>query len=329
MRRLITLVLILVVTFGIAGCTQTSGEVGKQGAPRQEGEGFVVGVTCYSTATVFSRNAREKVHEMITAMGGTYIDNVADDIVGRTDTIDTFVAQGVDAIIFIVGDVVECAPNILAAKEKGIVLGSCDAGIVEGIDIYTSSDNYLIGEEVVAALIERMGGTGDIVQICNDAGSMDRRRKGGAADVIAQNDGVTIKWDMSYAWPDYFPDVKNKMEALLQSAGPEINGVFGTFDGVGLAALQAIREAGLEAQIPIVGVDGDPQALNEIRNPESAFYATVIQSWDDCAEICVREVFRALEGETLSTDQILVPGILVTKDNVKEIYKQYPELFEK
>jgi ABC-type sugar transport system substrate-binding protein len=293
-----------------------------------EAEPFVVGITTFSTATVFSRNAREVLKTKITEKGGEYIDNVATDTLSRTDAIDNFVAQGVDAIILLSGDVSECEESLNAAKEKGIAIGSCDAGFVDAVDIYTSSDNYAIGEQVVGALVDAMGGSGKVLQIYNDVGSMDRKRKGGAADIVAQNENVSIEYQMVYAWPDYFDDIKSKMEAIILSDGKDINGVFATFDGVGLAALQAVREAGLEAQMPIVGVDGEPEALNEIADPDSAYAATVIQSWDDCAGVCVNEIFNKLNGNELSTNQILVPGILVTKENVAEIKSEYPELFE-
>ena len=77
------------------------------------------------------------------------------------------------------------------------------------------------------------------------------------------------------------------------------------------------------------GVDGEAEALNEIAKPDSAYYATVIQSWDDCGGVCVNEIFNALKGGTISSSQIYVPGILVTKKNVAGIQSQYPELFEK
>lgn len=321
MKRAITLVLVVLLAFSTFACTA------KTPAAAEKGE-FVVGITTFSTATVFSRNAREVLKTKITEKGGTYIDNVATDTLSRADAIDNFISQGVDAIILLSGDVSECEENLKAAKEAGIIIGSCDGGFVDSVDIYTSSDNYAIGEQVVGALIEKMGKTGSILQIYNDVGSMDRRRKGGAADVIAQNPDVSIDFNMVYAWPEYYDDIKSKMESIILSNGSEINGVFATFDGVGLAALQAIREAGLEAQIPVVGVDGDPEALNEIADPNSAYYATVIQSWDDCAGVCVNEIFNKLNGGEISTSQITVPGILVTKLNVEEIKAAYPELFE-
>lgn len=326
MKRLLALILATLMLFSLAACAQKTEPTPGSNNPGEKE--FVIALTTHSTATVFSRNAREVLKKKVTEMGGKYIDNVATDTMSRTEAIENFISQGVDAIILLSGDVSECEESLNEAKKKGIVIGSCDAGFVDAVDIYTSSDNYSIGEQVVSALVDKMGKKGNILQIYNDIGSMDRKRKGGAADIVSQNSDVKIAYQMVYAWPDYFPDIKSKMEAQILSSGNDINGVFATFDGVGLAALQAIREAGLESKMPIVGVDGEPEALKEIADPNSAYYATVIQSWDDTAGICVNEVFNKLKGNELSTNQIQVPGILVTKENVQEIKAQYPELFE-
>lgn len=318
MKRALSIILVLIMTLTLVSCSKNA----------KKDDSFVVGITTFSTTTVFSRNAREVLKNEITEHGGTYIDNVATDTISRDDAVNNFVSQGVDAIILLSGDVSECEESLQAASDAGILIGSCDAGYIDCVDIYTSSDNYAIGEQVVGALSEAMGGEGKILQIYNDVGSMDRKRKGGAADVVAQNEKLSIDYNMVYAWPDYYDDIKSKMEAIILSDGSEINGIFATFDGVGLAALQAVREAELESKMPIVGVDGETEALNEIADPDSAYYATVIQSWDDCGGVCVNEIFNALNGGSISSSQIYVPGILVTKKNVAEIQSQYPELFE-
>lgn len=318
MKKVLALLLAVITLAAMFGCDSNGS--GK-------GDKFKIGITTFSTATVFSRNAREVLKKEISTRGGEYVDNVATDALSRTEAIENFVSQDVDAIILLSGDVSECEASLKAAHDAGIIIGSCDAGYVDCVDIYTSSDNYAIGEQVVKALVEKIG-KGRILQIFNDIGSMDRRRKGGAADVIAQNPDVSIDYNMVYAWPEYYDDIKSKTEAILLSDGDKINGVFATFDGVGLAALQAIREAKMEDRMPIVGVDGDPEALNEIADPNSAYYATVIQSWDDCAGVCVNEIFNKLNGGTISTSQITVPGILVTKKNVAQLKVDYPELFK-
>ena len=243
MKRVLAFVLAAMMMIGMAACSNTPQNGDNSTASTNStasGESFVVGITTFSTSTVFSRNAREVLKSEITAKGGTYIDNVATDTLSRADAIDT--------IILLSGDVSECEENLKAAKDAGILIGSCDAGYVDCVDIYVSSDNYAIGEQVGGALVEKMGKTGKILQIYNDIGSMDRKRKGGLADIISQNENVSVAYEMVYAWPDYYDDIKSKMEAIILSDGDKINGVFATFDGVGLAALQAVREAGLKTR---------------------------------------------------------------------------------
>jgi len=110
------------------------------------------------------------------------------------------------------------------------------------------------------------------------------------------------------------------MEAVLQ-ANPnpgDIVGVFATFDGVGVAAAQAIREAGLQDHIAVVGVDGDPEAYKEMKREDSPFIATMAQDPDTMARTCVDKVFDLLNGKKLEERHIYIPGMLITKDNIPE-----------
>ena len=149
MKRIISLALVIIMALSLVACA-----AGTTPAAGKADDKYVVGITTFSTATVFSRNAREVLKTQIEAKGGTCIDNVATDTLSRADAIDNFISQGVDAIILLSGDVSECEENLKAASEAGILIGSCDAGYVDCVDIYTSSDNYAIGEQVVGALVE-------------------------------------------------------------------------------------------------------------------------------------------------------------------------------
>lgn len=317
MKKVLSVLFILVVAFALFA------------EGRTESNKFVVGITTYSTETVFSRNARECLKEYITAAGGRYIDNVATNHLDRATAVENFIAQGVDAIILLSGDVAEVEETLKEARSKGIVLGSCDGGIVDCIDIYASSDNFKIGQQVVTELMKAMNMKGNILKIYSNNGSMDRARQAGGADVLSipvkKGGGeCEIKYLLHYIWPDYFEDCKQRTAAFLL-ANDDIDGIFATFDGVGLAALQAVKESG--KTIPVVGVDGDPEALNEIADPDSCFVATVIQSWTACAQVVVDNIFSKLNGGNIALQSVQVPGILVTKENVLEVKAKYPDLF--
>ncbi len=185
------------------------------------------------------------------------------------------------------------APALIEAKKQGIIIGSMDSGgDAEFVDVLVESDNHKLGEEAARKLVELMGDKGNVVEIYNDVGAMIRARREAANKVFDEFEDVDVKVGFVYTWPDFFPDAKSKMEAVLQ-ANPnpgDISGVFATFDGVGIAAASAIREAGLQDSIAIVGIDGDPEAYEEMQKPDSPFKATMAQDPDTMARICVDQL---------------------------------------
>ena len=141
-------------------------------------------------------------------------------------------------------------------------------------------------------------------------------------EVMKNYPDVKIEAGFVYAWPDYFPDGKAKMEAILQSnPNPgDISAVYATFDGVGLAAAQAIKEAGLQDHIVVVGIDGDPEAYKEMKQSNSPFKATLAQDPETMARTAVDQVFELLKGNTIPERHIYIPGKLITKKNIPAEY---------
>lgn len=285
-----------------------------------EEETFTIGINNFGQANFFARIGREALIDQIEKNGGKVISTVNADVPGRVASIENMIAQGVDAIIIQEGDIGELSSACLEAKKKGIIIASMDSGDQDFVDVFVESDNTELGTKSAEYLMEHIGGKGNIVEIINDAGAMIRTRKDAMHKVVEANPDVTIKSSFVYAWPDFFPDTKAKMEAVLQ-ANPnpgDIVGVFATFDGVGVAAAQAIREAGLQEHIAVVGVDGDPEAYKEMKREDSPFIATMAQDPDTMARTCVDRVFDLLNGKELEERHIYIPGKLITKDNIPE-----------
>jgi len=312
MKKLLLLLCLalLATTLVFAGGQKEEAEV--------EEEVFTIGINNFGQANFFARIGRESMMDQIKKNGGKVISTVTADVPSRIAAIENMVTQGVDAIIIEEGDINQAAPPLIEAKKKGIIIGSMDAGDADFVDVFVESDNDQLGRASAEALMEAIGYEGKIVEIFNDAGSMIRVRKNAMHEVVAKYPDVSVEWGFVYAWPDYLPDVKAKMEALIQ-AHPEpgeIDGVFATFDGAGLGAAQAIWEAGLEDYIKITGVDGDPEAYKEMRKEGSPFAATLAQDPETIARTVVDKVFELLNGKTLEERHIYIPGILITKDNI-------------
>jgi ribose transport system substrate-binding protein len=279
---------------------------------------FTVGINNFGQANFFARIGRDAMIDQIQKNGGKVVSSVTADVPSRLSAIESFISQKVDAIIIEEGDINQVAPPLVQAKKNGIIIGSMDSGDADFVSVFVESDNTQLGTKSAEKLMEFMGHKGKLVEIYNDAGSMIRVRKNAMHDVVAKNPGAEVAYGFVYAWPDFLPDAKAKLEAILQAHPKpgEISGVFATFDGVGVAAAQAIREAGLQEYISVTGVDGDPEAYKEMRKADSPFKATLAQDPDTIARTVVDRVFDLLNGKTIENRHIYVPGKLVTKENV-------------
>lgn len=285
---------------------------------------FKVGINNFGQANFFARIGRESLIDEVKILGGTPIATVTASVPERINAIENYISMGVDAIIIQEGDIKMVAPALEEAKKQGIIIASMDAGTADFVDIVVESNNWVMGAIAATELMHRIDGKGKVVEIFNDLGQMIRMRRKELHAVITEYPGVEIAAGFTYAWPDFFPDAKSKMEAVLQ-AQPDIVGVFATFDGVGVAAAQAIREAGLQDQIAVVGIDGDPQAYDEMRKPGSPFKATVAQDPDTMARIAVRIVFKLLNGEEVPRRHVYISAKLVTIENLPEPGKRFPD----
>ena len=324
MKKFLAFVLLITTLFTLAACTPTAAPSTQ--APAAEGnttsetttKGCKVGINNFGVANFFARAGKAALEDELKKLGCEVVATVTADVSSRTAAIENMISQGVDAIIIEEGDVNEVAPALKEAKAAGIIIGSMDGGTADFIDIYVSSDNNNLGTVVSEIMVEKIGGKGNIVEIINDAGSMIRARKDAMHAVIANYPDIKITDSLVYSWPDYYPDIKSKMESILQ-ANPnpgDIVAVFASFDGVGIAAADAIREAGRQDEIVIVGIDGDPDAYAEMRKADSPFIATMAQDPDTIARETVRRVIALLNGETFTDKVMYIPGILITKDNV-------------
>jgi hypothetical protein len=81
--------------------------------------------------------------------------------------------------------------------------------------------------------------------------------------------------------------------------------------------------------LPIVGVDGEPEALRKLQIPTAHTMQLLFRAGDDTAAICVNEVFNKLNGNELSTksDSGARYPCNEGKCSRDQSYK-YPDLFE-
>jgi len=106
-------------------------------------------------------------------------------------------------------------------------------------------------------------------------------------------------------------------------ANPDLQLIVCGNDNMGIGALSAVQEAGLEEQISIIGFDAVSEALNLVESGE--FLGTVAQYPAVMGQMGVEAMLKVLKGEEvpLYTD---TGCALVTKENVAE-FKEYVAQF--
>ncbi len=104
------------------------------------------------------------------------------------------------------------------------------------------------------------------------------------------------------------------MENIL-TGNPNIRAVFASNDNMALGAVEAIKNAGLDGQIMVVGFDANPDAAAAVLAGDMA--ATVAQNPTNMGALGVESVLKLINGETL--DPVIDTGtVLVTAENAAD-----------
>jgi len=188
---------------------------------------------------------------------------------------------------------------------------------------HISFDGRVSGLEVSNALFDAMGGEGGIIAI---QGILDnvasQQRYEGLTNALADASGIELLDTQTANWSR--SEALTVTQTLLAKHGDKIKGIWAANDEMALGALEALRAAGLEGTIPIVGFDAVPQALDEIKSGTSGYVASVSSDafWQGGAALSL--AYKAAIGEidvsSLSHDERAFYGtqIIVTKDNVED-----------
>ena len=180
---------------------------------------------------------------------------------------------------------------------------------------------------VAEVLFKEMGGEGGIVAlggILSNVPSIERRL--GLEQALAANPGIKLLDFQAADWNE--TKAFEITQAWLTRFGGDIKGVWAANDGMGIGALEALRQEGLAGQVLVTGIDGIDAALDAIKNGE--FAGTV--AWDPLwtGGIGLALGYAVADGkldiakEPHEHREFYGTGILVTKENVESVDEVQP-----
>lgn len=234
----------------------------------------------------------------------------------QADMVDQAIALGVDGIIIQHG---------LTESMKEVAQRAVDAGIkVVAFDVNVENDaipqieqsDYQLGKLALDQAIEDNGNefTAGYVYVAGIA-PLDRRDVAWK-DAQAANPGIQEAAVFGTLDNPIANSVANQARSVLQ-ANPNITVVFAPYDEFAKGVKIAVDEAGLTDDIDIYSADVSTADISAMREPNSAWVATVATNPSVVGEVSVRTLALMLAGENPGKS-VIVPPTLITQAFLNE-----------
>jgi D-xylose transport system substrate-binding protein len=218
------------------------------------------------------------------------------------------------------------------AKSQGVKVIDYDRLTLKGdSDYYVSFDNEKVGQLQGQGLVDCLGKTNGqpVVELngspTDNNATLFKKGYDSVLDPLYQSKKLTKAADQSV------PDWDNQkaltiFEQMLQKTGNKIDGVLAANDGLGNAAISAIKQRKLD-QIPVTGQDATLQGVQNIVAGDQCMtvYKAIKKEADAAAKIAI----ALAKGETPNVPDSINNGskdvpsqfeepVAVTKDNIKD-----------
>lgn len=237
--------------------------------------------------------------------------------------VETFVNDGVDAIVLLPTDGAALTEAAIAAMEAGIPVINVDREFSSPFAARATilGDNYGMGVTAGTYICERLGGTDAVVaEVAGiDSLPLTQDRSAGFADALSDC-GLSV--DARVA-ADFTIAGGQEVTAQLLSANPQIDALWNHDDDQGIGVLAAIDEAGRD-EFFMVGGAGSLNAMNAIQAGDSVLEATVIYPSTQAADgiALARLIAQGADMSDLASagvpHRIVLDAPLVTADNVED-----------
>jgi erythritol transport system substrate-binding protein len=240
-----------------------------------------------------------------------------DDPNKQSELIDAAISRKAKAIVLDNAGADASIGPVRKAKEAGIPVFLIDREINEtGIAAAQIVSNNAQGAQLGAQEFVRvMGGKGKYVELVGKESDTNAGvRSGGYKDVLSQVPDMKLVARQSANWDQQ--EAFTKMETILQR-NKDIDGVIAGNDTMALGAVAALKAAGLAKKVHVVGFDGSPDAIAQIKAGTMA--ATVLQPAALIAEMAVEQADQMIKtGETGQPEKQSIDCELVTRENADD-----------
>jgi len=316
MKRIISLLLISLLVFGASAAL--AGDL--------SGEGLVVGFSQKTRHSPYYIAMAEAMEDLAKEFGFELISvNAGADMVKQQADIEDLISKGVDLLIVDSQDPIAIIAISKNIAEAGIPLFLVNT-TVDPSAVYVTlvqSNNVTIGSMVGDWVGNHVSGEIRIGLLSGNPGNMVGygRRSGffqGLAEAQLVNTNTTNFRVLTQGWGGWSAEGGLEAAEDMLTAAPDINVIFAENDSMALGAVTAIKNAGKEGEITVLGIDGQREALELIK--EGVYGATGLNSPFELARTAVEIALAYHAGERGFPSLIHTTPSVISAANVDQYY---------
>jgi ribose transport system substrate-binding protein len=228
----------------------------------------------------------------------------------QKDQVKDFIVKKVSAIVLCPCDSRSVGTTIQEANRAGIPVFTADIACLDKnakVVSHIATDNYMGGKQAGQAMVDALGGKGDVAIIDHPEVESVMLRTKGFREVVAGAKGIRIVADLPGGAAR---DSAYKTAQDILEKSPNVAGIFCINDPTAYGAVAAIEKAGRQGKIKVISFDGQPEAKQAIK--EGKITAEPIQYPDKIGTTTVQTIEKYMAGEH-GPAQILIPPALYTK----------------
>ncbi|KXZ39720.1 ribose-binding protein [Alkalithermobacter thermoalcaliphilus JW-YL-7 = DSM 7308] len=289
MKKIVSILLILVLSLGtLVGCGQEE----SVGGDSTKKIGLVVSTLSNPFFVTLKEGAEAKAKELGYEL---IVLDSQDDPAKELSNVEDLVTKGVALILINPTDSDAVVNAIQTANNANIPVITLDRGANGGqVVSHIASDNIAGGKMAGEYIIEKLGASGNVVELEGIPGTSAARDRGNGFNKALESSQIKV---VARQTAD-FDRTKGLtvMENILQ-AQSQIDAIFAHNDEMALGALQAIEGSG--RNILIVGFDATEDAVKAVKEGKMA--ATVAQQPEKIGSLGVEVANKVINGEKVDS----------------------------
>ncbi len=237
--------------------------------------------------------------------------------------LETMETKGEDAIVVLATESAPLTPTAEDIHKRGILLVNVDRGFLKpAADIFIEGDNKSFGRKSAEYMVQKLGGKGKIVILEGIPSTVNTDRVQAAMEVFKQNPGIQILDDQSGMWNH--EKALNVMQTILLK-NKQIDAVWAQDDDMALGAEQAIKEAGRDKEMWMLGGAGMKDIVKRVMDGDKMFPADISYPPSMVAyaiQTAVSTLRDAKKDDILkfTPRHMLIDVEMITPDNAKNFY---------